>query len=182
MLKLKKKLKHKKPISKNLYKFNASKRYKKFLRIRKSFKWKCQFSNPTFRKVSSKNLSNSFYKHLNIKVKSNNVFCTLVNKNKMVYVTSSGKCGTKTSKKTLRYSSKVVIQSFFDNIKPYLNQSKFLVNIIGPKKIRKSILEQFSNNLKGKDLIINVKGKKCFNGCRPPKKIRKKQKRLRIFK
>ena len=97
-------------------------------------------------------------------------------------MTSSGKCGTKTSKKTLRYSSKVVIQSFFDNIKPYLNQSKFLVNIIGPKKIRKSILEQFSNNLKGKDLIINVKGKKCFNGCRPPKKIRKKQKRLRIFK
>jgi hypothetical protein len=53
---------------------------------------------------------------------------------------------------------------------------------VGPKKIKKLVLEVISNNLKGKNLIIDVKSKKCFNGCRPPKKRRKKQKGLRIFK
>jgi ribosomal protein S11 len=184
MLKLKKKSKHKEILTKNLYKFNTSKKYKNFLRIRRSFKWKCHFGNPTFRKISSKNIPKTFYKHISIKIKSNNVFCTLVNSttNKMLYVTSSGKCGTKTSKKTLRYSSKIILQSFFDNIKQHFNHNKFLINIVGPKKIRRSILEQISNNLKGKNLIVNVRGKKCFNGCRPSKQRRKKQKRLRIFK
>jgi hypothetical protein len=53
---------------------------------------------------------------------------------------------------------------------------------VGPKKIKKLVLEVISNNLKAKNLIIDVKSKKCFNGCRPPKKRRKKQKCLRIFK
>ena len=99
-----------------------------------------------------------------------------------LYTTSSGKCGINTSKKTLRYSSKIVLQSFFDNIKKYLKEDHFLITIIGPKKIKKMVLETISINLKGKNLIIDVKNKKCFNGCRPPKKRRKKQKGLRIFK
>jgi len=53
-----------------------------------------------------------------------------------------------------------------------------LISIIGPKKTKKLILEVISNNLKGKNLIIDVKSKKCFNGCRPPKKKKKKTKRV----
>ena len=33
-----------------------------------------------------------------------------------------------------------------------------------------------------KHILINIQSKKCFNGCRPAKKKRKKQKGLRIFK
>jgi ribosomal protein S11 len=71
---------------------------------------------------------------------------------------------------------------FFEKIKNKLLSKNILVNIIGPKKIKKSILEQVSNSLKHKNLIINVDSKKCFNGCRPAKKRRKKKKGLRIFK
>ena len=112
------------------------------------------------------------------------MFCTLVDKDlkKILYTTSSGKCNTKTSKKTLRHSSKIVIQSFFDNIKKYSKKDYFLITINGPKKMKKPILELLSLNLKNKNLIVDVKGKKCFNGCRPSKKRRKKQKGLRIFK
>jgi ribosomal protein S11 len=104
------------------------------------------------------------------------------NLKKILYTTSSGKCGINTSKKVLRYSVKIVLQSFFDNIKKYLSGDHFLITIIGPKKIKKMVLETIALNLKGKNLIVDVKNKKCFNGCRPPKKRRKKQKGLRIFK
>jgi len=165
-------------------KINSSKKYKNFLRIRKSFKFKYHIGNPIFKKIANTNLFKKFSRHINIKIKPNNVFCTLKDsvKNSTLYITSAGKCNVKTSKKTLRFSSKIIIQSFFDNIKKHIKSNKFLINIIGPKKIRKSILEQFAINFKNRDLIINVKGKKCFNGCRPPKKRRKKQKGLRIFK
>lgn len=165
-------------------KLNSSKQEFAFFRIRRLLKNKPYLTNPTFQELTKKNTGKKFYRQINIRITPNNVFCTLKNniKNQTMYVTSSGKCNTKTSKKVLRYSSKVIIQMFFDKIKEHLKSNKFLINIVGPRKIRKSILEQVSNNLKGKSLIINVDGKKCFNGCRPPKKRRKKQKGLRIFK
>ena len=58
----------------------------------------------------------------------------------------------------------------------------FIVNLTSPKKIYVPILKQLQSKLKKKDLIINFKSKKYFNGCRPAKKKRKKQKSLRIFK
>ena len=82
----------------------------------------------------------------------------------------------------MRFSSKIITQQFFEKIKENLAAKKLIINVIGPKKIKKSILEQISNNFKNKSLIINVDSKKCFNGCRPAKKRRKKKKGLRIFK
>ncbi len=166
------------------FKVNLNKKHKNFLRVRKTFRFRCHISNPIFRQISNKNISKNFSKRISIKIRPNNVFCTLVenNSNKILYTISSGKCNIKTSKKTLRYSSKIILQSFFDNVKKYLKRDYFLVNIDGPKKIKKSVLELLSLNLKNKNVIIDVKGKKCFNGCRPPKKKRKKQKGLRIFK
>lgn len=165
-------------------KLKSSKSEIAFFRIKKLLKHKPYLTNPTFQEITKKNLFKQYYKQINIRVTPNNVFCTLKNvlKNKTLYITSAGKCNTKTSKKVLRYSSKIITQFFFEKIKEHLKSNKFVVNIIGPKKIRKSILEQVSNSLRGKNLIINVENKKCFNGCRPPKKRRKKQKGLRIFK
>ena len=165
-------------------KINLNKKHKNFLRIRKTFKFRCHISNPVFRQISNKNVFKNFSKYIFIRIRPNNIFCTLVDKkiNKILYTTSSGKCNTKTSKKTLRYSSKIVTQSFFDNIKKHLKQDFFFITISSPKKMKKPILELLSLNLKNKNLIIDVKGKKCFNGCRPSKKRRKKQKGLRIFK
>jgi ribosomal protein S11 len=152
--------------------------------MRKMLKHKPYLTNPTFQKVTMKNVSRKFYKQINIRVTPNNVFCTLKNnlRNKTLYITSSGKCNTKTSKKILKYSSKIVTQHFFEKIKDNLRSNKFIVNIVAPQKIKKSILELIGNNLKNKCLIVNVDPKKCFNGCRPAKKRRKKQKGLRIFK
>lgn len=166
------------------FRINLNKKHKNFLRVRKAFKFRCYISNPIFRQISNKNIYKNFSKHIFIKIRPNNVFCTLVDKDlkKILYTTSSGKCNTKTSKKTLRHSSKIVVQSFFDNIKRYSKKDYFLITINGPKKMKKPILELLSLNLKNKNLIVDVKGKKCFNGCRPSKKRRKKQKGLRIFK
>ena len=166
------------------FKVNLNKKHKNFLRIRKTFKFRCHISNPVFRQISNKNVYKNFSKHIFIRVRPNNIFCTLVDRklNKTLYTTSSGKCNIKTSKKTLRYSSKIVAQSFFDNIKKYSKTDYFLITMSGPKKMNKPILELLSFNLKNKNIIVDVKGKKCFNGCRPSKKRRKKQKGLRIFK
>lgn len=165
-------------------KLNSSKSEFSFFRTRKLLKNKPYITNPTFQKLIKRNTSKFFYKQISIRVTPNNVFCTLKNaaKNKTLYITSSGKSNTKTSKKVLRYSSKIIVQMFFEKIKEHLVSKKFLINIIGPKKIKRALLEQISNTLKGKSLIINVDGKKCFNGCRPAKKKRKKRKGLRIFK
>jgi len=53
-----------------------------------------------------------------------------------------------------------------------------VVTIIGPIKFRKKILGQCKEYTKKKNrnIIFNIKNKKCFNGCRPPKKKRKKRK------
>lgn len=170
--------------NKKFVRLSLTKKHKNLLRVRKTFRFRCHVSNPSFRQISNKDTFAKFSKRISVRVGPNNIFCTLVDEKRKttIYTTSSGKCGINTSKKTLRYSSKIVIQSFFDNIKKYSNKDHFLITIVGPKKIKKLILEVISNNLKGKNLIIDVKSKKCFNGCRPPKKRRKKQKGLRIFK
>ena len=63
-----------------------------------------------------------------------------------------------------------------------LERKKILVNLTGPISLRKSLIEQVTKYIKRNSITININQKKCFNGCRPPKKRRKKQKGLRLFK
>lgn len=158
-----------------------SKKNLRRLRLRKSFAFTSNPSNPIFVDLHKNHLKN-FNKQIHIKIKPNNVFCTLNDLNKTVYTTSSGKCNLNTSKKTLRYTTKIILQSFLNNIKTYLEQDFFILHLTSPKKLRIAILKQLQATFKKKELIINIKGKKYFNGCRPAKKKRKKQKGLRIFK
>lgn len=135
-----------------------------------------------------KNLKKHF-KKVNVRVTSNNVFCTLIDvlRNKTLIIGCAGKYSVKTSKKTLKFSSKVILESFYNEIKKKLRGQQIIINIIAPKKLRKKIFWFFVNKLRKENKIIrkcifNIEPKKAFNGCRAAKQKRKKRKGLRIFK
>lgn len=185
MLKQKKNLNIKK--DSKLFKSKSKKKIQlnKFrLRSRRIFKNKSYILSSTFQQITNSKGITNFPKKISIRITPNNVFCTLkdLSKNTTLKVASSGKYKIKTSKKTLRYSTKIIITSFLEEIKSELNSKKFVLNLIGPIRIRKAVLKQLSKYFKKSSLIINVDNKKCFNGCRPPKKRRKKQRGLRVFK
>ena len=124
-------------------------------------------------------------KKISILIKPNNIFCTLEDLilKKTVLLYTSGRSKLHISKKTLRFNSKILIANFLIILKKYINTKSLLfIMLSGPIRIRKLILKQIASALKRHKLIIYVKAKKCFNGCRPKKKRRKKRKGLRIFK
>ena len=160
----------------------------RFFRIRKSYKFTSHPTlNPIATALEKKSYLQNFSQQITIKVKPNNVFCTLRNNKKTLYITSSGKCNLNASKKTLKYTTKIILQFFFHNIKKYIKTKNkkdkyFLIKLCTPKRSRVPIFKQLQEHFKKKELLFDVKGKKCFNGCRPSKQKRKKQKGLRIFK
>lgn len=139
-------------------------------------------------------------KTLTIRIKPNNVFCTLKNEiNKKVISGSSTKYKIKMSKKTLRYNYKIVVRSFLEETKKMLKSNFLLVYITAPKKVRRELLRMLRKKLisqkksfsKSSDdeekkmfnaVVFNFHAKKCFNGCRAKKKRRNKQRGLRIYK
>lgn len=153
-------------------------------RLRKIFKNKPYFINPINQELINVSSNNLFSRKLNIRITPNNVFCNLKNISigKTIKVGSSGKYKIKTSKKTLRFSCKIVLGFFLEEIKQELKNKETLIILTAPIKLRKMILEQVSKYTQTSSITINLKKKKCFNGCRPPKKKRKKQKGLRLFK
>ena len=144
-------------------------------------------------------------KILTIRIKPNNVFCTLKNltSNRMISG-SSTKYKVKMSKKTLRYNYKIVIRSFLEETKKVLKTKFLFVCIIAPRRIRRDLLRilkkrlmfkpkkslKLSTDEEGEEIIrkcphllmFDFYAKKCFNGCRARKKKRKKQRGLRIYK
>lgn len=166
------------------FKYNKFRSFniKNIFRIRKVIKYKVY--KPLLEKFLLIKNSNGFSRQLNIKITSNNIFCNLKNtlKNDTLALCSSGKYKIKTTRKKLKHNVKIVLTSFFNEIKSKLLSKNLVVIIISPIKIRKQIIKLLSQNFNKFNLILKVKSKKCFNGCRPPKKKRKKQKGLRIFK
>lgn len=189
---IKEKLKHIKKIysKKNLvkinnFKFNKNKKnkIKTLLRIKKFIKYKVY--KPFFNKSLTLNKIKKFTICLTVKVTSNNIFCTLRNviKNNILMTASSGKYNIKVSRKKLRHTFKPVLTSFFQEIKTKILVKDLFVVLIAPIKLRKQILKFiYPKILHNKNLIIKVKEKKCFNGCRVKKKKRKKQKGLKLWK
>lgn len=167
----------------NDHKKRNMKREKKF-RLRLAFRKKFTFLNVIFQiapYLKRVNLTTT----LNFRITQNNIFCTLKNivDNKVVEIGSAGKYKVKFSKKTLRHNTKILIGIFLKKVKMYLRKRFVLIDLIGPLRVRKPMLKQIFEQIGIKTCITaNVNPKKCFNGCRPKKKRRKKQKSLRLFK
>lgn len=131
-----------------------------------------------------------FRLQINIKIKSNNIFCSLKNKklNKVLKAISSGIYRIKTSKKNIKNTFKNVLRLFLNSIEKKVKQKKknLIIKLIAPSRIRKRILKYVLKNLKLKIknglFLFKLKEKKCFNGCKPRKQRKKKRKGFRIFK
>ena len=164
-------------------KFLNKNKLKSLFKIKKFLKYK--FYKPFFYNNFLANRIKNFYYYLTIRVTSNNIFCNLVDlkKKKRLVVASSGKYNIKVSKKKLRHTFKPVLTSFFQEIRTkIINKNLFLV-VTSPVRIRKQILKFiYPKILEKTNLVLKVKEKKCFNGCRVKKKKRKKQKGLKLWK
>jgi ribosomal protein S11 len=174
-LKFEKDLKHK----------NKKKILKKYSRLKRNFKNNNYYINSTIEGLSKLAIKEKEISYIiNIRVTPNNIFCNFINnvKKKTILVSSAGIYKLNVSKKKLKFLSKIIIQNFIKKLKNIQLDKTILLKIIGPIKTRKFIIKQFKNLLRKNNLIINSKALKCFNGCRPKKKRKKKQKGLRIFK
>ena len=195
MQKLEKKQYIKKPVFRNSKNFiNKVKSQKSFFYRRKQIKnafyvlkkFNLKWYRFSFHQLLTNKKFKTFSKCLNIKVTSNNIFCNFKNRltNQTLVVGSSGKYKIKTTRKKLRYAIKLVLRSFMIEVTSKFTLKTLIIKIVAPIKIRRHIVSFLSEVLKKKTqkLIIKIAHKKCFNGCRPAKKKRKKQKGLRIFK
>ena len=66
-------------------------------------------------------------------------------------------------------------------IKPRF-KSGLIVNITAPARQRRKIIKNIKYNYKQLNMLFKILDKKIFNGCRAPKKIRKKRRRIRALK
>lgn len=140
-----------------------------------------------------------FDKLMTIRIKPNNMFCTLTStKKRGVISATSTKYRIKMSKKALKYNYKLILKSFIEETKRFFGR-KMLISLTAPKRIRRELLRILKKKLtlkkksikdeSGKStpiiprvLVFRFKAKKCFNGCRARKKKRNKQRGLRIYK
>jgi ribosomal protein S11 len=158
----------------NKFKFDKSLKF-----FRKILKYKT-YAQKLINKINNKKI---FTHKLNVIITSNNIFCCLSKlNNKILKTCSSGKYKIKTSKKSLKHTFSLVLNNFLFDISRGYNYKGIIINITSPIKIRKKIINSLSFALKKTPLLIKVLKKKSFNGCRPPKKIRKKRRGMKILK
>ena len=129
-----------------------------------------------------------FRKHLSIKLSANNVFCTLKNliHNTVYFSRASGAYKMKVTKKSLKYVSTLILSSFLEQNKINFKNCSLILVLTAPTKVRKHLIKFLYKNLKHRYsiryLIFYVPSKKSYNGCRAPKKRRKKRRVLQKFK
>jgi hypothetical protein len=146
-------------------------------------------SGRPFFNISIDSLKKKQFYRLNITLFSNNVFCSLKDnkEEKLILLSSAGKYKMKVSKKTLKYSSDIIITKFFKDLKKKrvkLNKPIVFV-LVAPIHLKKRIIIKvltFLKFIKNKRIIVYIKPKKVFNGCRAKKAIRKKKKRHALYK
>lgn len=140
-----------------------------------------------FQKYNLVKSNQSHIYKLVVNITSNNIFCTLINlkDQKTSLQLSAGKCNIICSKKLLKYATKIVLESFLKQSEVFLLSSEVIVKFSGPVRLRRFVLNSIFYNLrlfKVSKIFFDIKQNKCFNGCRPAKKKRKKNKGLRLFK
>lgn len=63
-----------------------------------------------------------------------------------------------------------------------LRRAGIIVHLVSSRKISGNIVKTTGFLLRKRPYVLKVIDKKIFNGCRPPKKVRKKRRRMRNFK
>ncbi len=136
-----------------------------------------------------KRASLTLKKKINIKVTSNNIFCTCINfiTNKIIYNGSGGLYKIKVSKKKLKVVYKNILYKFFGFLKKRYRRNfldGLLICVSAPITLRKKIIRNVRNILKKlkKKFFLKLNKKKCFNGCRASKIRRKKNLKFKIYK
>jgi len=121
---------------------------------------------------------------IKIKFTQNNIFLTYskIENNNTLKVFSTGKEKIKTSKKLLKFSTKIFFPSVFEKISEDIKNKILIINIICPNYLKSNLIKTISKFLQFNIFILNIKNNKCFNGCKVKKQKRKKRKMFRIFK
>ena len=96
-------------------------------------------------------------------------------------VLNTGPAHWKYQKKNQKNLKKKKLKKWKYVLVPRKNSGIF-ITLISNNRVRKRIIRSLKFNFKGLPLIIKVHQKKIFNGCRAPKKVRKKRRKMRIFK
>jgi len=163
--------------------FFLSRREKALKRLRRLYRYKLSLLNRKYTDILG--TLNNFQLKICIRVRPNNIFCTLkdMDSNRILVNKSSGSYRLQTSKKKLKHNIKILLQYFFKDIEIYFKEIKnVLIEVVCGIRIRKLIIKFLKQKIKRKNIILQISEKSCFNGCRPPKKKRKKRTGLRIFK
>lgn len=126
------------------------------------------------------------YLGFNIKISPNNIFCNInENRNGKVSTIKSSSTGVfklKTTKKRLNFNLKPFLSAF---LKPLMKDKslKFTkamhLKIVAPQRLRVKILEMMQGGLLKrfvfhKNIVLELPDNKIFNGCRPKKDLRHK--------
>jgi len=164
--------------------------YFKFLKDQKrKFKFRKKFLLRKISIYSNKKkmlkLRKSFSRLLHIRVNPNNIFFNLKRlklRPKTLTHASSGLFKIKLTKKRLSHNVVFLLDNFLSHIRSKIFRKNIIIVVIAPKNLKFKIVKSLSKLLKNRNLIVYVKPLKCFNGCRPPKKRRRKQKGLRLVK
>lgn len=175
----------------NFHKFNKFKSSKTSLFSKKNFNL---FFSRKYLKNKSYSFSLNLQKNLvsnkkgiyiiNILFKSNNFFCTLTNfaDKEVLYCVSSGNYNVNTSKKLLKHTFKLVLERFLRVIKRKVKNNNLVIKITCPIHLRKKVLDLIVLNKVNSNNIFQIQRSKCYNGCRPSKRQRKKRKGLKLLK
>jgi hypothetical protein len=174
---------------------------KNFLKTRKRIKQNVLRVKSSGRPYKNyKFLMSSSYLYVSITVRPNNIFCAVRRveklntknntlKNSILLSKTAGAYGVKISKKGLKSKTLAVVLKFLKDLKlTQFKGSEFLVlSIVAPIKLRKKLIQFLSKSLirsifLKRQVILEIKSKKVFNGCTPCKQRRKKRKGFRVLK
>jgi hypothetical protein len=142
-------------------------------------------------------LSKAYLNKIDIRFAPNNIFgtCSLNLGANVLKSVSAGLLKLKSSRKMKKHIFYKFLNNFLKIVQEKFEKKKAnnkfyydntLLTIIASKKFRRKIEKSFSiirrNKISDNSLLYIIRAKKCFNGCRVPKKRRKKRIRFRVFK
>jgi hypothetical protein len=169
--------------------------YENKLFYRKRLKELDTFINEKLMILLNRNLNSIYVNKINIRFAFNNIFGTYSSTlaSGIKKSISAGSLKLLASRKMKKHNFRGFLTKFTYILLKCLKKKDFfyldtVLTVIAKKRFRKKIKAEFyylsQNNHLEKDInfLYIIRPKKCFNGCRAPKKRRKKRIKFRIFK